>query len=52
MLEEYLKSRLKEKDAWDIYYCVRNFPGGVDALIQEFNQYLDKVTAYRDQYGI
>jgi len=30
-----LKNRLKEKDAWDIYYCVRHYPGGVDALIQE-----------------
>ena len=29
-----LKGRLKEKDAWDIYYCVRVYPGGVDALIQ------------------
>ena len=36
-----MKSRLKEKDAWDIYYCVRNFPGGVNALIQEFHPYLD-----------
>jgi hypothetical protein len=36
-----MRSRLKEKDAWDIYYCVRNFPGRVDALIQEFHPYLD-----------
>jgi hypothetical protein len=36
-----MRSRLKEKDAWDIYYCVRNFPGGVDALIQGFHPYLD-----------
>jgi len=36
-----MRSRLKEKDAWDIYYCVRNFPGGIDALIQEFHPYLD-----------
>lgn len=27
-----LEDRLKEKDAWDIYYCIRYFPGGVDAL--------------------
>jgi hypothetical protein len=32
-----LKNRLKEKDAWDIYYCVRNYPGGVDALVQEIS---------------
>jgi len=35
-----LKSRLKEKDAWDIYYCVRNYPGGIDALITEFRPML------------
>ena len=38
-----MKSRLKEKDAWDIYYCVRNFPGGIDALIQEFIHFLAMV---------
>jgi hypothetical protein len=27
-----LKSRLKEKDAWDIYYCVRHYPGGIEKL--------------------
>ena len=26
--------RLKRKDAYDIYYSVRNFPGGVDALVR------------------
>ncbi len=31
-----LADRLKEKDPWDIYYCVRHFPGGVDALAAEF----------------
>ncbi len=31
-----LKSRLKEKDAWDIYYCIRHYPGGVEKLVQEF----------------
>jgi hypothetical protein len=30
-----LDDRLKEKDAWDIYYCVRNDPGGLDALADE-----------------
>ena len=29
-----LDGRLKEKDAWDIYYCVREFPGGMDALVR------------------
>jgi len=27
-----LAGRLKEKDAWDIVYCIREFPGGMDAL--------------------
>lgn len=30
-----LASRLKEKDAWDIYYCLENYPGGLDALAAE-----------------
>ncbi|HJX16471.1 MAG TPA: hypothetical protein VJ386_12105 [Candidatus Deferrimicrobiaceae bacterium] len=30
-----LADRLKEKDPWDIYYCVRNYPGGLDALAEE-----------------
>lgn len=29
-----LAERLKEKDAWDIYYCLRHFPGGVEALFE------------------
>lgn len=31
-----LADRVKEKDAWDIYYCLRNFPGGVWAVVEEF----------------
>jgi len=27
-----LNGRLKQKDAYDVYYCVRNYPGGVEAL--------------------
>ena len=30
-----LKNRLKEKDAWDVYYCIRHYPGGIDALVQD-----------------
>ena len=36
-----LHDRLKEKDSWDIYYCVKNYPGGLDAIIKEFGPYLD-----------
>ena len=30
-----LDDRLKEKDAWDIYYCLLAYPGGIDALVEE-----------------
>jgi len=30
-----LHERLKEKDAWDIYFALTNYPGGVDALVAE-----------------
>ena len=29
-----LDGRYKRKDAYDVYYCVRNFPGGSDALAE------------------
>ena len=29
-----LDNRLKEKDAFDIYYCIKNFPGGIDVLVE------------------
>lgn len=35
-----IEDRLKEKDSWDIYYCIKNYPGGVDALVQEFEPYM------------
>ena len=31
-----MATRLKEKDPWDVYYCVKNYPGGPDALSAEF----------------
>jgi hypothetical protein len=31
-----LSGRLKEKDAWDIYFCLKKFAGGVRALAEEF----------------
>jgi hypothetical protein len=30
-----LNGRYKQKDAYDIYYCVRNYPGGPEALAQD-----------------
>lgn len=34
-----LHSRLKAKDAWDIYYCLNNYPGGLDALAAEIKKH-------------
>jgi hypothetical protein len=35
-----LYDRIKEKDAWDIYYCVKHFPGGTAALTTTFRTHL------------
>jgi hypothetical protein len=35
-----MEARIKEKDAWDIYYCMLNYPGGIDALAEEFKSHL------------
>ena len=35
-----MEARIKEKDAWDIYYCMLNYPGGIDALAEEFKPHL------------
>ena len=29
--------RMKEKDAYDIYYCCRNYPGGLEALVTDIS---------------
>ncbi len=36
-----LDDRLKEKDAWDIYYCLQAYPGGIEALAREFQPHID-----------
>ena len=36
-----LHDRLKEKDAWDIYFTLTNYPGGLDALIVEIRPHID-----------
>ncbi len=33
-----LYDRLKEKDAWDIYFCIQHFPGGIPALAEQIRQ--------------
>src|SRR4030042_1213215 len=35
-----MDARIKEKDAWDIYYCGLNYPGGIDSLAEEFKPHL------------
>jgi len=35
-----MDGRRKEKDAYDICYCLRNFPGGVDAVVAAFEPHL------------
>ncbi len=37
-----LDGRRKEKDAYDIYYCIRYYPGGLDKLLKKFEGQLDK----------
>lgn len=36
-----LAERIKEKDAWDIYCCLLNYPGGADALAETFRPHLE-----------
>jgi hypothetical protein len=35
-----IAGRLKEKDPYDIYYCMKHYPGGLDALIIKFRPYI------------
>lgn len=36
-----IEHRHKQKDAYDIYYCVRNYPGGIDALAKACRSVLE-----------
>ena len=36
-----LNERLKEKDAWDIYYCLLNYPEGLKRIAEEFRPHLE-----------
>lgn len=36
-----LAGRYRQKDAYDIYYCIRNYPGGPEALAQACRPLLD-----------
>ncbi len=40
-----IANRQKSKDAYDIYFCIRNFPDGLDALVAETKSLLEVDTA-------
>ena len=40
-----IANRQKPKDAYDIYFCIRNFPDGLDALVAATTPLLDVDTA-------
>jgi len=40
VMKGFALQRGKEKDSWDVDFCVRRFPGGVDALVEEFQPHL------------
>jgi hypothetical protein len=46
-----LQGRYKQKDAYDIYYCIRNHPDGIDALAAACRELLIDASAARG-YGI
>lgn len=35
-----LAERLKEKDSWDIFFCLKYYPGGLESLAEEFRPLL------------
>jgi hypothetical protein len=37
-----MNTRLKEKDAWDIDFCLSRFPGGTESLADDFKPYRDQ----------
>jgi predicted nucleotidyltransferase len=37
-----LHDRLKEKDAWDLYFTLTNYPGGLDALAAEIQPHIGR----------
>ena len=42
-----IAGRMKLKDAYDIYYSIRNFPGGIDALVEATKPLLVYETAQK-----
>lgn len=46
-----LRGRLKQKDAYDVYYSIRNYPGGPEALAESCRPLLGHESA-RQGYGL
>lgn len=40
-----LWTRMKEKDAFDIYFCIRNFPGGIEILVKKIKPIVENKLA-------
>jgi hypothetical protein len=47
-----LLKRMKRKDAYDVYYCVRNYPGGPGALAEAARPLLGEGSAAEGFAGI
>jgi Nucleotidyl transferase AbiEii toxin, Type IV TA system len=45
-----LHGRFKQKDAYDIYYCIRNYPGGIEALAAACKELMEEDSAV-EGYG-
>lgn len=45
-----LWGRIKEKDAYDIYYCCRHYPGGIAALVRDIKPLMNNKLA-REGFG-
>ncbi len=42
-----ISSRIKEKDVYDIYYCLVNYPGGIDSIAAAFRPHLSNCLVTR-----
>ena len=40
-----INDRLKQKDSYDIYYCVRNYDGGIDELVKDCEPLMEHESA-------
>jgi len=45
-----INNRMKRKDAYDIYFCIRNYPGGIESLVADCQDVLNQ-TSGREGYS-